>query len=349
MIKNNFFSNLKKNIKTFVIAEAGSNHMQDLKKAYNLIDIASRSGADAIKFQTFNANEIATTNKKYNKLKNKFKKYSSNLHSFYKKFEMPKSFYKKILRYCKKKKIIFLTSVFGFDSFNFIKNRSHLIKIASFEFNYLELLNEIILNNKPILISTGCCSEKDVINIKNFFKKKKYKNFSVMHCGSSYPLEFKEANLNYLKKLQKTFPNQVIGYSDHTLGISSCIAAVALGAKIIEKHFTISKKDGAPDSFFSLEEDQLTEMIRCIREIDLSLGKEEKIISPNIRRMQSVTRSYYATSDFKSGDIVKPGMFIALRPYVKKSVSCEKFFVFLKKKLKKSIKKHEVLKPYHIE
>ena len=85
MIKNNFFSNLKKNTKTFVIAEAGSNHMQDLTKAYKLIDIASRAGADAIKFQTFNANEIATTNKKYNKLKNKFKKYSSNLHSFYKK------------------------------------------------------------------------------------------------------------------------------------------------------------------------------------------------------------------------------------------------------------------------
>ena len=169
-----------------------------------------------------------------------------------------------------------------------------------------------------------------------------------MHCGSSYPLKFNEANLNYLKKLQKIFPNQPIGYSDHTLGISSCIAAVALGAKIIEKHFTISKKDGAPDSFFSLEEDQLKEMIKCIREIDLSLGKERKIISPSIREMRGGTRSYYAVSDFKSGDLIKPGMFIALRPYVKRSLSCEKFFLFLHKKLKKSIKKTEVLKAHHI-
>ena len=103
----NIFSNLKNNNKTFIIAEAGSNHLQDINRAYRLIDIASRSGADAIKFQTFQASEIATKNKKYNIIKNKFKKYSSNLYDFYKKFEMPKSFYKKILKYCKKKKLFF--------------------------------------------------------------------------------------------------------------------------------------------------------------------------------------------------------------------------------------------------
>jgi len=345
----NIFSNLKNNKKTFIIAEAGSNHLQDINRAYRLIDIASRSGADAIKFQTFQASEIATKNKKYNILKNKFKKYSSNLYDFYQKFEMPKSFYKKILKYCKKKKIIFLTSVFGFDSFNFIKMHSPIIKIASFEFNYVELLSEIIANKKPILISTGCCSDKDVLNLKNFFQKKNYKNFSIMHCGSSYPLKFEDANLNYLKKLQKTFPNQIIGYSDHTLGISSCIAAVALGAQIVEKHFTISKNDGAPDSFFSIEEDELSALVRNIRELESSLGSEKKIITKSIRKMKSGTRSYYASSNYLKGKKIKPGMFVALRPYVKKSLSSGYYFSFLDRKLKKNIKENEVLKSHHIK
>ena len=156
MIRKNFFNNLKKKNKIFVIAEAGSNHMQDINRVYKLIDIASRSGADAIKFQTFKADEIATKNKKYNLIKNKFKKYSSNLHSFYKKFEMPESFYKKIIKYCKKKNIIFLTSVFGFESLNLIQKYSPAIKIASFEYNYYELLNEIIKKKLPVIVSTGC-------------------------------------------------------------------------------------------------------------------------------------------------------------------------------------------------
>lgn len=347
MVKKNFFKSLKKNNKTFIIAEAGSNHMQDISRAYKLIDIASRSGADAIKFQTYSADEIATTNKKYNIIKNKFKKYSSNLHSFYKKFEMPKSFYKKIIKYCNKKKIIFLTSVFGLDSFNFIKKHSPVLKIASFEYNYYELINEIIKNKLPFIVSTGCCNHKDILKLKRFFNKKKYNNFSILHCGSSYPLDFKDANLNYIKKLKKIFPNNIVGYSDHTLNISSCIAAVSLGAKVIEKHFTISQKDGAPDSFFSLEEEQLKDMIKNIREVENSLGKEKKIISKKIKIMKKSTRSYYATSNLSKGTIIKKGMFKALRPYVKNSTKTDEFFDFVKKKLKKDIIKNDVLKKSH--
>ena len=346
-MRKNFFKNLILNNKIFIIAEAGSNHMRDIRRAYKLIDIASRSGADAIKFQTYTADEIATTNKRYNTIKNSFRKYSTNLHSFYKKFQMPKSFYKSIIKYCKKKNIIFLTSVFGFDSFNFIKRNSPIIKIASFEHNYYELINEIIKNKLPVIISTGCCNNQDILNIKNFLKKKRYNNFSILHCGSSYPLDFKEANLNYIKKLKKIFPNNLIGYSDHTLDISSCIAAVALGAKIIEKHFTISKKDGAPDSFFSLEENQLKSMIKNIRELELSLGIEKKKISRKIKIMRNSTRSYYATADLKKGTIIKERMFKALRPHVKNSIKIDQYFQFLNKKLKKNINKNDVLKSIH--
>ena len=122
------------------------------------------------------------------------------------------------------------------------------------------MFDKLIKIKKPLIISTGCSSEKDILKIKYFLKKKNYSNFSILHCGSSYPLKLNQVDLRYICKLKKIFPNNLIGYSDHTTNISTPIAAVALGARIIEKHFTISKDDGAPDSF-SLEADDLKNMI----------------------------------------------------------------------------------------
>ena len=132
-----------------------------------------------------------------------------------------------------------MTSVFGEESLKISKNLSPVIKIASFESNYFELLSKLIKINKPIIISTGCSTEKDILNIRKFFEKKLFSNFSILHCGSSYPLKLEQVDLNYINRLKKIFPNNNIGYSDHTKNISTSLAAVALGAKIIEKHITI--------------------------------------------------------------------------------------------------------------
>ena len=234
-LNTNFFYHLKKKNKVFIIAEAGSNHAGSLTRAFKLVDIAKKAGADAVKFQSFVADEIATKNEKYNQINKKFKKYAKNLYEFYKKFQLPPSFNKKISDYCKKKKIIFMSSVFGDDSFKITSDLNPVFKVASFEANYFELLDKLAKTKKFIIVSTGCSDEKEIIKIKNFFQKKNFKNYSILHCGSSYPLKFKDANLNYIKKLKKLFDNQIIGYSDHTLGTSSCIAAVTLGANIIEK------------------------------------------------------------------------------------------------------------------
>ena len=343
MSTKNIFKNLSKSNKIFIIAEAGSNHLRNLKRAYKLVDAAKNAGADAIKFQSFTAGEIATNNPKYNKINSKFKKYSENLYSFYKKFELPKKFNTKISNYCKKKKILFMTSVFGEESLSFTKKINPIIKIASFEANYFELFDKIISLKKPLLISTGCSEEKEILKIGDFFKKRSYNNFAVMHCGSSYPLKFNQANLNYIKRLKKLFPKKIIGYSDHTLNISSPIAAAAIGAKIIEKHFTLSKKDGSPDSFFSIDFKELKEMVRNIREIENSLGDEKKIISKDIKSMRNGRRSYYANKNLFKGQKLKKGMFTALRPYIKNSLTIDNFFNFLNKELKSNVKKGEVL------
>ena len=348
MLKKNIFQKLKNSNKVFVIAEAGSNHLKNLNRAYKLIDIAKKSGADAVKFQSFTASEIAVQNLKYNRIKNKFKKFSNNFFDFYQKFELPENFNLKIHNYCKKKKIIFMTSVFGDHSLKIAKKLSPIIKIASFESNYFELFEKLIKIKKPIIISTGCSSEKDILKIKNFFKKKKYKNFSILHCGSSYPLKLNQVDLRYIKKLKKIFPNNLVGYSDHTKNISTCIAAVALGAKIIEKHITISRNDGAPDSFFSLEENDLKKMVDGIREVEQSLGVTKKVIYNSIYQMQKGRRSYYSQRNLKKGEIIRAGDFKALRPYIKNSLSADNYFNFLGKKLKKNVKFSNPLKLNHI-
>ena len=172
MLNKNIFQKLKKSNKVFVIAEAGSNHLKNLSRAYKLVDIAKKSGADAVKFQSFSANEIAVKNLKFNKIHNKFKKFSDNLYDFYNKFALPKNFNLKLYNYCKKKNITFMTSVFGEQSLNISKKYSPIIKIASFESNYFELFDKLIKIKKPLIISTGCSSEKDILKIKYFFKKK---------------------------------------------------------------------------------------------------------------------------------------------------------------------------------
>jgi sialic acid synthase SpsE len=348
MLNKDILNKIKNSNKVFIIAEAGSNHLRSLNRAYKLIDIAKDAGADAIKFQSFTADEIATTNDKYNKINKKFRRYSDNLHSFYKKFELPKNFNIKLFKYCKKRKIIFLTSVFGEDSLNLTKSFNPIIKIASFESNFFELFEKIIKLRKPMIISTGCSHESEIKKIKNFFTKKKYNNYAIMHCGSSYPLKFNQADLSYIYKLKKIFPDNLIGYSDHTLNISSALAAVAMGAKIIEKHFTVSKKDGAPDSFFSIEKKELKEMVRNIREIEQSIGEEKKVIYKEIKEMRSGRRSYYANHKYKKGTIIIPKMFKALRPYVKNSITADKYLNYVNKKLKKNIESNEPLMISHV-
>lgn len=313
MINKNL-NNLRNNRKTFVIAEAGSNHLQDLKRAFELVDIAKRSGADAIKFQSFTANEIATKNFKFNKINNKFKKFSNNLHDFYKKFELPEEFNLKISKYCKKKKILFLTSVFGKESLGLSHKLSPIIKIASFEANYYELFDEVIKLKKPIIVSTGCSSEKQIIEIKKFFNKKKYKNYAILHCGSAYPLKYEDVNLNYIQGLKKIFPQNLIGYSDHTIGISTCMAAVSLGARIIEKHFTLSRESGSADDAFSLTPDEFKQMIDSVRIVEKTLGN---ITYGGVKKENSsknYRRSLFVTKDIKKGEKFSEENIRSIRP-----------------------------------
>jgi len=301
----------------YIIAEIGSNHDQSLNKAIKLAVIAKRNRCNAIKVQIIYPEGIAVNkNSKYGKIKNKFKKYSDNLYDLYSKCSLKFNEFKKLRSYCKKIKVDFIASVFCEKSLNdAIKLDVDAIKIASLEIYDHNLIEKISKKKKPIILSTGTADYSDIAKAINIFKKNKSKNLSVLHCVSSYPARYKEMNINFLKTLQSKFKIP-IGFSDHTLSYFSAIIATSLGAAIIEKHITLSRKLFGPDHFFSLNPNQLELFTRKIFEAKEILGEPKKIISKNEKAISlKVRRSIFSSKSIKAGEklslhnlkIVRPG------------------------------------------
>ena len=265
---------MKKSLKTLVIAEVGVNHNGKLNLAKKLIDEAKINGADIIKFQIFNTDSLVIKSaSKANYQKNKKNKNESQYHML-KKLELSKKNIKKIYDYCNYKDIEFLASVFDIQSFIFLKSlKPNRIKIPSGEITNFLLLEKIGKLNKKIILSTGM-SKLDEIKgaikvLTNSGTNKK--NITILHCTSSYPTKYEDVNLKAMLEIKKKL-NTSIGYSDHTIGSEISIAAVALGAKIIEKHFTLNKKFEGPDHLSSMNPKEFKEMVGSIRIIEKSMG-----------------------------------------------------------------------------
>ena len=288
------------NHRTFIIAEAGINHNGLLKKALKLIDAAALAGADAIKFQTFKAENIATKfapKAKYQK--NKFFK-KENQFKMLKKLELTKQMHFKCMQYCKKKKIIFISSAFDEESLNFLKKINiKIFKVPSGEINntpYLELLGKF---KKKVILSTGMSNILDIDRaIKTLVKNGTSKNnITLMQCTSSYPAPFEEINLRVINSLEKRFKLRV-GFSDHSLGSIASIAAVAIGAKVIEKHITMDKKLVGPDHKSSLNPSEFKLMVDDIRMVEKILGSEIKHITTSEKKNINIVRKSIVASRF---------------------------------------------------
>jgi N,N'-diacetyllegionaminate synthase len=285
--------------KTLIIAEVGPNHNGRLDLAYKYVDEAIKIGADIIKFQTsiprlgiskhaLKADYQKDKNKNENQLK-MAEKISLKLNDFY-----------KLKKYCDKKKIEFLTTPFDFESINLInKLKVKRVKIPSGEINNLPYLIEISKLNKEIILSTGMSNMKEVTNAVRIIKKymKKSKKISILHCTTQYPAPFSDVNLNVIKSLKKKF-NCKIGYSDHTTGIEVAIAAVAMGATIIEKHLTFDKKMKGPDHKASLEPHEFKNMVLSIRNIEKSFGSFKKVITKSEKKNILIARKSIVANKF---------------------------------------------------
>ena len=292
-------------MRTIIIAEAGVNHNGKLTLAKKMIEKASRAGADYIKFQLFKAENLATKNStKANYAKKNSDKKLTN-YEMLKKLEFNLNDFLYLKKICKKNKIKFLLSPFSInDVQNIVKMGIGTLKIPSGEIDNLPYLRYIGALNKKIILSTGMSTLKEVsdalkILIKSGTGKKK---ISILQCNTEYPTPYVHANLLAMEDIKKTLGVSV-GYSDHTLGIETSIAAVALGATIIEKHFTLNKKFVGPDHKASVDFVELSTMITSIRNIEKALGHKKKIVSKSEKKnIKIVRKSIVASQSIKRGE-----------------------------------------------
>ena len=313
-IKNRIIS---ENYPPFIVAEISANHNNKLSRALSLIDEAKKAGADAVKIQTYRADTITMNSKNKNFLiKNKNSIwYGKYLYDLYKQGSTPWEWHKEIFEKAKKNKILCFSSPFDETAVDFLDTLScPIYKVASFENNHFPLIKKIITKKKPIIISTGVSTLKDIINIIDLLKREKFKNFSLLKCTSSYPASSFESNLNTISDLKKKFKIQV-GLSDHTPGIGTAIASISYGASIIEKHFTMNKSAGGLDDSFSIEPNELEMLVRESKQAWASKGKIFYGLTKSEKKNTIFKRSIFIAKDIKKGEkftkknicIIRPG------------------------------------------
>jgi len=297
----------------FVIAEAGSNHDGKFEQAKQLIDIAANSGADAVKFQTFRADKIAATTK--DKIVNIDIAGSKTLYELYKKMELPWKWHSELADYARNKGIIFLSTPFDEEAVDELDVLGvPAFKVASFELVHLPLLRHIARKGKPVILSTAMANLGEIEEAIAAILSGKNDQIILLHCAVGYPLKVENVNLAVLDTLKQAFPYPV-GYSDHTLSIAVPIAAITRGAKIIEKHFTISRSLSGPDHPFALQPEELKAMIRGIREAEKAIGSPRKgVLNSELIHYQRGRRSIFATTDIAKGTIISENTLSILRP-----------------------------------
>ena len=301
--------------KVFIIAEAGVNHNSSLDLAYQLIDVAKDAGADAVKFQTFKAENVVSRLADKAEYQKKTTGSDKSQLEMIRKLELSFDDFIKLKKYCDKKGIMFLSTPFDHQSIDFLYNLVDIYKIPSGEIINGPYLKHIAAKNKSIIMSAGMANLGEVEEAINTIREVNSKaKISLLHCTTNYPTPYEEVNLKAMQTLAAAFKLPV-GYSDHTLGIEVPVAAVAMGAKIIEKHFTLDKNLQGPDHKASLEPDELKEMVRAIKNIEVALGNGiKKPDKSEIEIMKVARRSLIATRDVRVGEIIKESDIAIKRP-----------------------------------
>lgn len=302
----------------FIIAEASSNHGHDIKRAKKMIDIAAEAKADAVKFQLFMAEKIsADTDDPRTIVRTKtFVKKPTKLIDLYRANEFPREWLKELVAYAHAKKILFMATPFDNEAVDLLEAvGAPAHKVASYELLDVPLLRKIASTRKPVIVSTGAATLSEVEYSVDTLTKAGAKDIIILHCSSVYPTPAEHTNLRAMQTMQNVFPEHVIGYSDHTLGIAVPIAAVALGAKVIEKHFMLDDGVHTVDDKFSLNPTELKQMVSSIRMAEQAFGSSRK--APSILEKNEklkARRSLWVICDIKKGEKLTEKNVASLRP-----------------------------------
>ena len=327
--------------KCFIIAEAGVNHNGDIDIAKQLVDKAYEAGADAIKFQTFKSENLVTEHAP----KAEYQKETTGDGSQFamlKKLELSIEDHIILKKYCEEKGIMFISTPFDFESVDLLEKIDvPLYKVSSGDLTNLPLLNYIANKNKPIILSTGMANLGEVEEAINTIYETGNNKLILLHCTSNYPTAYEDVNLRAMLTMQEAFKLPV-GYSDHTIGIEVPIAAVTLGAKVIEKHFTLDRKMEGPDHRASLEPYELKMMVNSIRNIEIAMGDGIKRCNKSEEKSKFVSRkSIVAKHDIKKGQVITQDLIVYKRPASGLPPKFVKYI--LGKKARAEIRKDEVI------
>ena len=304
--------------RTIIIAEAGVNHNGDIGLAKKLIDAAAAADVDYVKFQTFNSENLVTKKAEkatYQKVNSD--NVSESQLEMLRKLELSKKMHFELISYCESKQVKFLSTAFDLESINFLETLNlDFFKIPSGEITNLPYLEAIASFNKPVVISTGMADMKEIEEALQVFLDLGIdkEDITILHCNTEYPTPMSDVNLKAMLTIKNRF-GVSIGYSDHTLGIEIPIAAVALGAEVVEKHFTLDRNMKGPDHRASLEPDELKKMVSSIRNIEQALGHERKEPSKSEKKNKGIVRkSIIAKTKIEKGDVFTKDNLTVKRP-----------------------------------
>lgn len=324
---------------TYVIAEVGVNHNGDIKLARQLIDVAVESGADAVKFQTFKSEKLVSKQAAKAAYQIKNTDNDDTQYEMLKKLELSFDDFKELKTYCEEKGIEFLSTPFDEESANFLCEIGvHALKIGSGDLTNIPFLEHLSRFNIPILLSTGMGTLSEV---EEALEALGGNDVAILHCTSNYPSPVEDVNLQVIATLAKAF-NKPIGYSDHTEGNEITFASVAMGAKIIEKHFTLDRSLPGPDHQASITPEELRVLVRGIRNIEAAFGDGVKRCMPSEENTKSVARkSLVAAKDLTPGEILTESNLEIKRPGT--GVPPKYFSKLLGKQVKRSVDRDQVL------
>ena len=327
----------------YCTAEIGSNFDGDIKRAKYLIDLAKKSGADAVKFQSFLTDKIISK-EGFKNLKKGFQaKWKKPVYEIYKSAEFPREWHKEIFDYCKQKKITFFSAPYDFEAVDLLYDLGiSVYKIGSGDITWLEIIRYIAEKGKPIILGTGASTIKEIQEAVKTIKSTGNNKIVLLQCVTNYPSSFENANIRAMIKLREKF-DCLVGYSDHTPGSIVPLGMTAIGGCIIEKHFTDDKKRDGPDHPFAMDADDFKNMVENIRNLEKALGSDKNIYPEEDETVILQRRCLRASEDIKKGSLLTRNMIDVLRPAPKNCIYPKHIDEIIGLKLNKDIKKGEHL------
>ena len=325
----------------FIIAELSANHNGSLETAIETIRAAKLAGANAIKFQTYTADTITIDSKKEDFLIKGTIWEGRNLHDLYSEAYTPWEWHEQLFAVAKEEGLECFSSPFDPTSVELLEKLNvPAYKIASFEITDIPLIELVASKGKPIIISTGIAELEDIELAIEACERMGNENIAILKCTSSYPAPIEEANMIMVKDFAERF-NMIVGLSDHTIGSTAPVVATCFGAKIIEKHFILDRSIGGPDSSFSMNEAEFTEMVKAVREAEKAIGKVDYNLTDKQKKGKDFSRSLYIVENIAEGEVLTEKNIRSIRPGF--GLHPKFFKEVLGKKVKRNIEKGERL------